>query len=814
MDIKSKIESLRDELRQHNYNYYILDNPTISDYEFDMKLKELQALEEAHPEFYDENSPTKRVGGTITKNFNTVVHDFRMYSLDNSYSKEDLMDWEKRIKKMIDGEVQYTCELKYDGASMNLTYENGKLVRAVTRGDGVQGDEVTANVKTINTVPLQLKGDYPERFDIRGEIVLPIEGFLKMNEERIVNEEEPYRNPRNTASGSLKLQDSSEVAKRPLECLLYSIKGNNLNISTQFEGLEKARAWGFKVPKEAKLVNSIDEVLDYVNYWEEHRHNLPYEIDGVVVKVNSLFQQDELGYTAKAPRWAMAYKFKAEQVSTRLNEITYQVGRTGAITPVANLEPVQLAGTIVKRASLHNADQIEKLDIREGDAVFVEKGGEIIPKIIAVDLTKRPEDSKPTVYITHCPECQSELVRPEGEAKHYCPNKYGCKPQIIGRIEHFVSRKAMDIEGMGKGIIELLYHHNKIKNYSDLYYLKFSEINGLRMWLENDEAGLKKDNQLQVPLDKSIFGLSHGWGNLTKKESSLLSNQITKLEDLFILNNLPEEVDNKKFNKFLHFLKDRFHTIDLDKYVQFEGYVSLNELIDLKFYSYSNNLFDLDFQNLNYIDEVLKSSIADMVEDAIKLDEFITKISDRSRVGIQQTTAENILKAIEKSKKQPFYKVLFALGIKDVGEVSAKTLAEHYLSLDNLINASLEDLISIRDVGESVGNSIISFFNNNRNINNITRLKEAGLSFEMEEKKLASKKLEGLNFVVSGKFQVDRNQLKKMIEENGGKNLSSLSKSTSYLIVGENMGPSKKVKAEKEGIKMISEQEFYNLLND
>ncbi|GAB4158497.1 MAG: hypothetical protein Tsb0033_11770 [Winogradskyella sp.] len=814
MDIKSKIESLRDELRQHNYNYYILDNPTISDYEFDMKLEELKALEEANPEFDDENSPTKRVGGTITKNFNTVVHDFRMYSLDNSYSKEDLMDWEKRIKKMVDGNVQYTCELKYDGASMNLTYENGKLIRAVTRGDGVQGDEVTANVKTINTVPLQLKGDYPDRFDIRGEIVLPIEGFLKMNEERIANDEEPYRNPRNTASGSLKLQDSSEVAKRPLECLLYSIKGNNLNISTQFEGLEKARAWGFKVPKEAKLVNSIDEVLDYVSYWEEHRHSLPYEIDGVVVKVNNLYQQEELGYTAKAPRWAMAYKFKAEQVSTRLNEITYQVGRTGAITPVANLEPVQLAGTIVKRASLHNADQIEKLDIREGDEVFVEKGGEIIPKIIAVDFTKRPVDSKPTTYITHCPECQTELVRPEGEAKHYCPNKYGCKPQIIGRIEHFVSRKAMDIEGMGKGIIELLYYHNKIKNYSDLYYLKLNEIYGLQMWLENEDAGLKKGSQLQVPLDKAIFGLSYGWGNLTKKESSALSKYIIRLEDLFELNDFPDEVSKSKIRRFLDNLNERYHTLDLENYVQFEGYVSLNKLINLKFSQYNNNLFFFDFQNLNYIDEVLENLVADSVEDFAKIDAFITKISDRNRVGIQQTTAVNILKAIEKSKKQPFYKVLFALGIKDVGEVSAKTLAEHYLSLDNLINASLEDLISIRDIGESVGNSIISFFNNNRNIKNITRLKEAGLSFEMEEKKLASKKLEGLNFVVSGKFQVDRNQLKKMIEENGGKNLSSLSKSTSYLIVGENMGPSKKVKAEKEGIKMISEQEFYNLLND
>ena len=343
MSTKKQIELLRKELRQHNHNYYILDNASISDYDFDIKLKELQGLENQHPEFFDANSPTQRVGGEVTKNFKTTVHDFRMYSLDNSYSKQDLLDWETRIKKMVDGDVQYTCELKYDGASMNLTYEKGKLIRAVTRGDGVQGDAVTANVKTINTVPLQLKGDFPDRFDIRGEIVLPIEGFLKMNEERIANEEEPYRNPRNTASGSLKLQDSSEVAKRPLECLLYSIKGNNLNIQTQFEGLEKARNWGFKVPKEAKLVNTIDDVLEFVEYWDEHRHNLPYEIDGVVVKVNNFYQQDELGFTAKAPRWAMAYKFKAEQVSTRLNEITYQVGRTGAITPVANLEPVQLA---------------------------------------------------------------------------------------------------------------------------------------------------------------------------------------------------------------------------------------------------------------------------------------------------------------------------------------------------------------------------------------------------------------------------------------------------------------------------------------
>ena len=441
--VEQQIQDLRKELREHNYNYYVLDRASISDYDFDIKLKTLQDLEAKHPEFFDANSPTQRVGGEVTKNFDTIVHEHRMYSLDNSYSKEDLQDWETRIKKLVDGDIQYTCELKYDGASISLSYESGKLVKAVTRGDGFQGDNVTPNIKTIRSVPLQLKGDYPPKFDIRGEIVLPFDGFNKMNEERIEIGEEPYRNPRNTASGSLKLQDSAEVAKRPLECLLYNLTGSNLGVKTQFESLDKARQWGFKVPEAAKLANSIDEVLEFIAYWDVRRHDLPYETDGVVIKVNNLQQQEELGYTAKAPRWAIAYKFKSEQVSTRLNSITYQVGRTGAITPVANLEPVELAGTTVKRASLHNADQIEKLDIRVGDTVYVEKGGEIIPKILGVDISKRPIHSEPTQYIIQCPECETELVRQEGEAQHYCPNYNGCNPQIIGRIQHFISRKAM-----------------------------------------------------------------------------------------------------------------------------------------------------------------------------------------------------------------------------------------------------------------------------------------------------------------------------------------------------------------------------------
>lgn len=661
--IQENIEQLRDELRQHNYNYYVLDNPTISDYDFDMKLKALQALEEKHPEFYDASSPTLRVGGEVTKNFNTLVHEHRMYSLDNSYSKEDLEDWEKRIKKLVDGAINYTCELKYDGASINLTYENGKLIKAVTRGDGVQGDEVTANIKTIRSVPLQLQGDYPDKFDIRGEIILPIDGFHKMNEARLANGEEPYRNPRNTASGSLKLQDSAEVAKRPLECFLYSLKGNNLNISTQFEGLEKAREWGFKVPNEAKLVDSIDGILEYVNYWDVHRHDLPYEIDGVVIKVNNLNQQDELGFTSKAPRWAMAYKFKAEQVSTLLNEITYQVGRTGAITPVANLEPVELAGTTVKRASLHNADQIAKLDVRVGDTVFVEKGGEIIPKIIKVDESKRPKDSKPTQYITNCPECSTELIRKEGEAQHYCPNYNGCAPQIIGRIQHYISRKAMDIEGLGGETVALLVNEGLITNYADLYELTKEQV---------------------IPLER-----------------------------------------------------------------------------------------------------------------------------------MAEKSAENLVNGIEASKQIPFERVLFALGIRYVGETVAKKLAKHYKTIDALMQASAEDLVSVDEIGERIAESVLEFFASEENKTIINRLKNYGLQLEISAEQLEnqSDKLKGVTLVVSGVFEtISRNDLKKLIEDNGGKVGSSISSKTSYLVAGNKMGPSKREKADKLGISILSETEFLKMI--
>ncbi len=666
MDIFSKIQALREELNQHNYNYYVLDNPTISDYEFDIKLKELQELEAKHPEYFDENSPTQRVGGTITKNFQTVQHEYRMYSLDNSYSKEDLLDWEARAQKILGNvPLEYTCELKYDGASISISYEKGRLKRAVTRGDGFQGDDVTNNIKTIKAVPIKLKGDFPEKFDIRGEIILPFAGFEKMNQELIEIGETPYANPRNTASGSLKLQDSAEVAKRPLDCLLYSLIGNNLPIKTHFEGLEKARQWGFKVPKQSHLAKNMNEVFEFINYWDQHRHEMPYETDGVVVKINDLHQQEELGYTAKSPRWAIAYKFKAEQVSTRLNSISYQVGRTGAITPVANLEPVQLAGTVVKRASLHNADQIEKLDIRINDEVYVEKGGEIIPKIVGVDLSKRPQNSEPTQYITQCPECNATLERKEGEANHYCPNYYGCPPQIIGRIQHYITRKAMDIEGLGGETVALLFHNGLVTNYADLYDLKKEQI---------------------IPLER-----------------------------------------------------------------------------------------------------------------------------------MAEKSAENLINGIEKSKTIPFERVLYALGIRYVGETVAKKLAKHYKSIDNLAAASLPELVLVDEIGEKIAQSVIEFFDNQENKAIIERLKQYGVQLETsaEQDTTVSDKLAGKTFVVSGVFaKISRDDLKKAIEDNGGKVGSSISAKTHYVVAGDNMGPAKLEKANQLGIPIINEDDFIRMIHE
>ena len=510
-EIKNQIETLRQELHDHNHRYYILDEPIISDYEFDQLLQTLQDLEKKYPDFSDPNSPTKRVGGGITKSFETVPHKYPMYSLSNTYSKEELLQWEERLKKALgeEAQIEYTCELKFDGASISLTYENGVLVKAITRGDGVQGDDITTNVKTIKTIPLKLKADFPKFFEIRGEILLPWEGFHKMNEQRAALGEPLYRNPRNTASGSLKLQDSRIVADRPLTCFLYSLAGDSLPVSSQFEALTKAREWGFKVPESAEKVNSIDAVFDFITSWEEKRKSLPFEIDGIVIKVNSLFQQDELGFTSKAPRWAIAYKYKAEQASTRLNDVQYQVGRTGAVTPVAQLEPVLISGTTVKRASLHNADQIQKFDLRIGDLVYVEKGGEIIPKITGIDPLNRGNLEDRVVFIEHCPECYSPLQREEGEAQHYCVNDLNCPPQQIGKIQHFIGRKAMDIEGLGGETVSLLYKEGLLNSIDDLYRLRKEQILPIERMAEKSVTNLLEgiEKSKEKPFAKVLFGL-------------------------------------------------------------------------------------------------------------------------------------------------------------------------------------------------------------------------------------------------------------------------------------------------------------------
>ncbi len=510
MEVKEKIDQLRVSLHEHNYNYYILDTPTISDFEFDQMLQSLLVLEKKYPEFYDPNSPTLRVGGGVTKNFKSQIHRFPMYSLSNTYSKEELNLWVERVEKVLGHKnFDFTCELKYDGASINLTYENGAFVSGVTRGDGAQGDDVSLNLKTIPTIPLTLKGDYPAFFEIRGEIVLPIAGFNAMNEERVKLGEEPYMNPRNTASGSLKLQDSALVAKRPLECFLYALAGSDLGIDSQIEALQKAKSWGFKVPDNAIMATSIEEVFDYLDQWDRQRVDLPYEIDGVVIKINQFSQQDELGYTAKAPRWAIAYKFQAESAITKLLSVSYQVGRTGAVTPVANLKPVLLSGTTVKRASLHNEDQIDKLSLRIGDSVYVEKGGEIIPKIVAVDHTNRPAEIFKIKFITHCPECGSELIKEDGEAQHYCRNISGCPPQIIGKIQHFISRKAMDIEGLGSETVTMLYQNTLLNNIADLYELRYQDITPLDRMAEKSAENLINGviASKEKPFTKVLFGL-------------------------------------------------------------------------------------------------------------------------------------------------------------------------------------------------------------------------------------------------------------------------------------------------------------------
>ncbi|MFA8434880.1 MAG: NAD-dependent DNA ligase LigA [Marinifilaceae bacterium] len=663
-DAQNRIDILRKELNEHNHKYYVLNQPSISDYDFDMLLKELMDLEEQFPEFKDPNSPTQRVGSDINKEFQQVTHKYPMLSLGNTYSEEEIRDFETRISKLVDGPLEYVCELKFDGTSIGLTYRNGKLVQAVTRGDGVQGDDVTDNVKTIRSVPLQLQGnEFPEEFEIRGEILMPFHVFEELNKEREDIGEAPFANPRNAASGTLKMQNSAQVAKRRLDCYLYYLLGANTPTRNHFDNLQYAKQWGLKVPDTIKLCNNIDEILDYIKYWDKERENLPVPIDGIVIKVNSIDQQEEMGFTAKSPRWAISYKFKAERVATRLLSIDYQVGRTGSITPVANLEPVQLAGTVVKRASLHNADIIENLDLHLNDMVYVEKGGEIIPKIVGTDLDQRPANAEKIEFIHLCPKCDSELTRKEGEANHYCPNDMGCPPQIKGRIEHFISRKAMNIDGLGEETIELLFQKGLIKNVADLYNLKKEEL---------------------IPLE---------------------------------------------------------------------------------------------------------------------------------RMG--EKSAERILNSLEESKTVPYERVLFALGIRYVGATVAKKLAKAIPSIEQLITATQEELVEIDEIGDKIAQSIVLFFENELQVELVRKLIDKDLQFkkEISENDGSSNKLEGLSIVISGSFaHHSRDELKNLIELHGGKNVSSISKKTSFLLAGEKIGPSKLTKVEKLGIRMVSEEEFMEMI--
>ena len=665
-EAKLKIEKLTKELNHHNHLYYVESNPEISDYDFDMLLNDLIQLEKTFPQFASDLSPTKRVGGDITKKFSSVKHRFPMLSLANTYSREDIIDWGNRIKKSIEAKIEYVCELKYDGVAIGIAYENGKIVRALTRGDGTSGEDVTANVKTIKTIPLQLQGNYPSDFEIRGEIYYPLTKFKKVNEDRREAGEPEYANPRNLASGTLKQQDSRIVASRGLDCFLYGLYGDDLPLGSHFESVLKAKEWGFKIPliqdKYIQKTDSIDGIMEFIEYWDKQRDSLPFEIDGVVIKVNNYDAQQELGFTAKSPRWAIAYKFKAERVETTLQSVVFQVGRTGSITPVANLDPVQLGGTIVKRASLHNADQIEKYDLHLNDCVYVEKGGEIIPKIVGVNLEKRNDEVSKIVFPEKCPECGSVLERTEGEANHFCPNDALCPPQVKGRMEHFIARKAMNIDGLGSETIDALYKAALVRNVADLYTLHFDQIYNLERMAEK--------------------------------------------------------------------------------------------------------------------------------------------------------SANNLLKSIEASKNVPFERVLFALGIRFVGETVAKKLAEHFGTIEKLQSATFEDLIAVDEIGDKIAESIILYFQKIENTEIIEKLKQSGVQFEADKKELTSNRFEGMSFVVSGVFSTfSRDELKKSIEDNGGKNVGSISAKTTYVVAGENMGPAKLEKATKLGVKILSEEEFIALID-
>ncbi|QZT38346.1 NAD-dependent DNA ligase LigA [Halosquirtibacter xylanolyticus] len=847
IEVRNKIEKLRSEIHQHNYNYYVLNQPIVDDYDFDMLLKELETLEAKHPEYKDANSPTQRVGSDLNKEFTQKQHEYPMLSLSNTYNFTELYEFDQRVKKNITEEFIYECELKFDGSSISLLYENGKLVQALTRGNGEVGDDVTNNARTIRTIPLELQGNYPDRFVIRGEILLPFKTFDRLNTTRVAEGETRFANPRNAASGTLKLQNSSTVAKRGLDAYFYDILTEAPLVDGHYETLELARKWGFKISKDNRKCNNIEEVISYLEKWNTERANLDVATDGVVIKVNSKTLQNKLGFTAKSPRWAVAYKFKAEKEITTLQSVSFQVGRTGAVTPVANLEPVALAGTIVQRASLHNADIIANLDLHYQDKVFIEKGGEIIPKIVGIETSLRAAQALPVIFPTQCPECHTPLERNEGEAAFYCPNHKGCPPQIKGKIEHFVSRNAMNIEWLGKETIHLLYEQKLLDSIADIYKLKErrAAIEGLETIKRDDE----KYPPLQIPYERVIYAFQFGIQNISLANAKVIAKAISDLSGIQSLSeealtSLPLTFKKGETAKHLFRQIQTYFRIPIQKQI-FEtisvgdlknGSISLHAVIKAlkipqiteqdiaEIVEHAPFIVMLPSISLDTWKSILPDHKALIVYNYIhnlRVDKIISRCNQLSKISLKQKSVDNLLNAIEKSKDNQFHQLLFGLGIRFIGATAAKTLAKHFGSIDSLKQASFQDLIDVNDIGEKMANSIRRYFEDDDNLKLVQELTNLGAPVssniptpENHSNDSYSPTLDGVTFVISGNFgtATRRKELGNMVEEYGGKLTSSISKKTNYLIAGENIGPSKLEKAQSLNIPIINENDFIKMI--
>ncbi len=811
IEAQARIADLSKLINYHNYLYYQEDRTEISDFEFDKLLDELIQLEKQFPQFLEPDSPSQRVGGTITKEFETAEHQTRMLSLGNTYSEEELLAFDERVAKGLEHRnYEYFCELKFDGVAISLVYENGRLVRAVTRGDGSRGDVVTENIKTIRNIPLRIHGaNIPQKFEVRGEIFLPIKEFNKINQEREEQGDPLLANPRNAASGTVKMQDSSIVAKRRLNCYFYQLSGDELTINNHEEAIHLLEKWGFNVSPTYTKCKNIKEVLNYIEDWKEKRFELPLDTDGVVLKVNDYDQREELGFTAKIPKWAIAYKYQAESAESKLLSITYQVGRTGAITPVANLSPVHLAGTTVKRASLHNANEIERLGLYEEDTVFVEKGGEIIPKITAVDIAKRKSGAKPIQYIDHCPECSTPLERKEGEAKHFCPNAANCPPQILGRIEHFVHKRAMDIDSLGTERIRTLIDQGYIENPADIYGLEAIQHQLLGLEMSQDQYQKTDDGILYISLTKAFFALTEGL-SLTAIQKFCEEQMETPLEEVLGTFRSFIRSSNKKVAQNVATITKLEELLQISGVPKLEDYLPVSVVL----YLLVGNRADLEeLKSAASHENTVHSILLKMnLKLTVEQEERVKKLKANT---FQEGVISNMVEGINASKAQPFEKVLFALGIRNIGENTAQILAKHFKNLDALSKAGAEELLAVNGVGETLVNSIQDYFSEKSNLVIIKRLKETGLNFEVSEveRELLGNSLEGIKILASGKLNhFKRDEIIDFIEANGGQYLKSVSKALDFIIEGEDMGPSKKEKAQKLGVKMISEEEFLRMV--